>query len=90
MEKTALELLEDVSETLTDFVIDETVPQEIRDRIAPTAGSIDEFLADSLIDGEAEDGYYNEDEDEYDEEELEDDDTYEDDEDLDLELPEAA
>ena len=74
MDKTALTLLEEVAETLTDFVIDETIPQEHRDRVAPSVGAIDEFLADSLL--ESEDTDY--DEDEYDE----DDDTYADDEDL--------
>jgi hypothetical protein len=85
VDKTALTLLEEVAETLTDFVIDETIPQEHRDRVAPSVGAIDEFLADSLL--ESEDTDY--DEDEYDEDEYdEDDDTYADDEDLDL-LPDS-
>ncbi len=85
MEKTALDLLEEVAETLTDFVVDESVPQEIRDRLVPTTGAIDEFLADALL--EEEDAYYEEDE--YDEEgegedadEEDDDEDYEDDEEL--------
>jgi len=76
VEKTALELLEDVSETLTDFVIDETVPQEHRDRVAPSVAAIDEFFADSILEA---DDYYEDDED-YDEDEYDDEDSFEDDE----------
>jgi hypothetical protein len=87
MEKNALELLEEVAEALTDFVVDDSVPQEIRDRLVPTTGAIDEFLADTLL--EEEDADYEEDE--YDEElgdedsceeDYDDDEDYEDDEEL--------
>ncbi len=57
-EKTPVEILEEVADALTDFVIDETVPQVFRDRVAPSVAQIDEFLADEM-DGT---GYYEEDE----------------------------